>query len=58
MDGNNESPTYKDVCNGETGHTEVIQIEYDTEAVRSCYNLTKVVLPTTLLSLLFNTCKM
>jgi len=27
--GTAENPTYKQVCSGETGHAEVIQIEYD-----------------------------
>ncbi|MCA1964461.1 MAG: peptide-methionine (S)-S-oxide reductase MsrA, partial [Prosthecobacter sp.] len=27
--GHVENPTYKQVCNGDTGHAEVIQIEYD-----------------------------
>ncbi len=28
-----ENPTYKDVCTGETGHTECIQIEYDSSVI-------------------------
>ena len=28
-----EYPTYKEVCAGVTGHAEVIQIEYDAEAI-------------------------
>lgn len=31
--GTTENPTYKDVCNGDTGHAEVVQIEYDPELV-------------------------
>jgi len=27
--GHVESPTYREVCNGDTGHAEVVQIEYD-----------------------------
>ncbi|MEO7922281.1 MAG: peptide-methionine (S)-S-oxide reductase MsrA [Chitinophagaceae bacterium] len=27
--GQTENPTYKDVCTGETGHAECLQIEYD-----------------------------
>lgn len=31
--GNTENPTYKQVCSGETGHAEVVQIEYDPKEV-------------------------
>src|SRR5205807_650450 len=31
--GAKENPTYKDVCAGNTGHAEVIQVEYDPKAV-------------------------
>src|SRR5438477_10059126 len=31
--GTKENPTYKEVCNGDTGHAEVIQIEYDPKVV-------------------------
>jgi peptide-methionine (S)-S-oxide reductase len=27
------NPTYKDVCSGETGHAEVVQVEYDPSQV-------------------------
>lgn len=29
--GDTENPTYREVCSGETGHAEVIKIEYDEE---------------------------
>ncbi|TXT61768.1 MAG: Peptide methionine sulfoxide reductase MsrA [Promethearchaeota archaeon] len=28
-----ENPTYKEVCKGDTGHTEVVQIIYDDEKI-------------------------
>jgi peptide-methionine (S)-S-oxide reductase len=31
--GTTQNPTYKDVCRGDTGHAEVIQIEYDPKVV-------------------------
>jgi peptide-methionine (S)-S-oxide reductase len=31
--GTKENPTYKEVCRGDTGHAEVIQIEYDPKVV-------------------------
>lgn len=31
--GKVENPTYKQVCEGDTGHAEVLQIEYDPNAV-------------------------
>lgn len=32
--GTTENPTYKAVCSGETGHAEVIQVEYDPARIR------------------------
>jgi peptide-methionine (S)-S-oxide reductase len=31
--GHASNPTYRQVCSGETGHAEVVQIEYDPEAI-------------------------
>ncbi len=31
--GNKENPTYREVCDGNTGHAEVIQIEFNPEIV-------------------------
>ncbi len=31
--GHTETPTYKDVCTGQTGHAEVIQVQYDPQVV-------------------------
>ncbi|MHB1092021.1 peptide-methionine (S)-S-oxide reductase MsrA [Thiobacillus sp.] len=33
MGGHTENPTYKDICNGDTGHAEVVQITYDPDAI-------------------------
>ncbi len=32
--GHTRNPTYRDVCNGNTGHAEVIQIRYDPEVLK------------------------
>jgi len=31
--GKTANPTYKEICNGDTGHAEVIQIEYDPKKI-------------------------
>ena len=33
MGGKTENPSYDDVCSGETGHAEVVQIAFDPEVV-------------------------
>lgn len=33
MGGHSESPTYKDICNGDTGHAEVVQVTFDPEVI-------------------------
>jgi len=31
--GHTENPGYREVCSGQTGHTEVVQIEYDPDLI-------------------------
>ena len=33
MGGHTQNPTYKEICNGDTGHAEVIRIEFDDTQV-------------------------
>ena len=33
MGGETENPTYMEVCSGDTGHVEVIQVDYDPEII-------------------------
>lgn len=33
MGGHTPSPTYRDVCNGDTGHAEVVQVTFDPEVI-------------------------
>jgi len=33
LGGTLENPTYRDVCSGDTGHAEVVQVEYDPAKV-------------------------
>ncbi|HUR37563.1 MAG TPA: peptide-methionine (S)-S-oxide reductase, partial [Terriglobales bacterium] len=33
LGGTMANPTYKDVCNGDTGHAEVVQVTYDPAQV-------------------------
>jgi peptide-methionine (S)-S-oxide reductase len=49
--GHTENPTYKEVCAGDTGHAEVVKVEYDPEEVTyedllevfwSCHDPTQV----------------
>jgi peptide-methionine (S)-S-oxide reductase len=33
MGGHTSTPTYKDICNGDTGHAEVVQISFDPDVI-------------------------
>src|SRR5512143_2138426 len=33
MGGHTENPTYKDICNGDTGHAEVVQVTFDPDVI-------------------------
>ena len=33
MGGNFKNPSYKDVCTGETGHAEIVHLEYDPKII-------------------------
>lgn len=33
MGGHTEQPTYKAVCNGNTGHAEVVQLQFDSQVI-------------------------
>jgi peptide-methionine (S)-S-oxide reductase len=33
MGGHTDNPTYRDVCNGDTGHAEVVQVTFDPDLI-------------------------
>ena len=33
MGGHTTKPTYKDICNGDTGHAEVVQVTFDPDVI-------------------------
>lgn len=40
--GATSSPTYEQVCSGTTGHTEAVQVAFDTNEVCSCNQVERV----------------
>ncbi|GLR12736.1 peptide methionine sulfoxide reductase MsrA [Chitinimonas prasina] len=34
MGGHTDNPSYKQICNGDTGHAEVVQVHYDPSLIR------------------------
>eukprot|EP01098_Paradermamoeba_levis_P006198 TRINITY_DN2578_c0_g1_i1.p1 TRINITY_DN2578_c0_g1~~TRINITY_DN2578_c0_g1_i1.p1 ORF type:complete len:188 (+),score=65.51 TRINITY_DN2578_c0_g1_i1:80-565(+) len=34
LGGNQNNPSYRDVCTGKTGHAEVVQMEYDPQSIK------------------------
>ena len=33
MGGHTDNPTYRDICNGDTGHAEVVQVSFDPDVI-------------------------
>ena len=33
MGGHTQNPTYRDICNGDTGHAEVVQVTFDPDVI-------------------------
>lgn len=33
MGGHTDNPTYRDICNGDTGHAEVVQVTFDPDVI-------------------------
>jgi peptide-methionine (S)-S-oxide reductase len=33
MGGHTQNPTYQDICNGDTGHAEVVQVSFDPDVI-------------------------
>lgn len=36
MGGHTTNPTYRDICNGDTGHAEVVQVSFDPDVIAFC----------------------